>query len=274
MYLSSDSKKPLYSFTKCRKKQPNWQRSHSHRLKSSHSVPDDLYLRPANPPTTQRPAPPPWRMPCSPAEDPSPLWDSRQWQSWVSGQVRANSHKPWPPPPTSRPTPCSTAVQDISGDASLETTVKYVTLITVCKHTEPEEISGNDGEEEETVLRVATATSDGRGSCWTLIRIGGYEVLESRRLCHSQGDCSTTTPLHTQLNKSYFKVFSGCSASNASSPHQISSWSHKKCARKWSQYVLLCADLVTPKQGQGQQKWYKIVEVNGPYMHGRNEQIW
>ena len=58
----------------------------------------------------------------------------------------------------------------------------------MCKHTEPEVISGNDGEEEETVFRVATATSDGEGSCLTLIRSGGYEVLESKRLCHCQGD--------------------------------------------------------------------------------------
>ena len=58
----------------------------------------------------------------------------------------------------------------------------------MCKHTELEVISGNDGEEEETVFRVATAMSDGKRSRFTLICIRGYKVIESRRLCHSQGD--------------------------------------------------------------------------------------
>ena len=35
-----------------------------------------------------------------------------------------------------------------------------------------------------------------------------------------------------------------------------------------------CANLVNPKQGQGQSKWYKMVEVNGAYKHGRCERIW
>ena len=60
--------------------------------------------------------------------------------------------------------------------------VRYVTLSTVCKHTEPEVISGNDGEEEETVFGVAPATSGGGGSRRMLICIRGYEVIESRRL--------------------------------------------------------------------------------------------
>ena len=46
-----------------------------------------------------------------------------------------------------------------------------------------------------------------------------------------------------------------------------------KSARKWSPDVLLCADLVTPSQGQGQWKWYNIVEVNGAYQHGSYEKI-
>ena len=41
------------------------------------------------------------------------------------------------------------------------------------------------------------------------------------------------------------------------------------CGRKWSQYVLLCTDLVTPRQGKGQWKQYKMVDVNGAYKHGR-----
>ena len=75
-----------------------------------------------------------------------------------------------------------------------------MTLNTVCKHTEPEVISGNDGEEEETVLRVARATSDGEGSRLTLIRIGGYEVLESKRLCHSQGDFTQAVVMGVHVN--------------------------------------------------------------------------
>ena len=43
---------------------------------------------------------------------------------------------------------------------------------------------------------------------------------------------------------------------------------------KWSQKVLLHADLVTPRQGQGQWKWYQMVEVNGAYKHGRYEKVW
>ena len=37
---------------------------------------------------------------------------------------------------------------------------------------------------------------------------------------------------------------------------------------------MLYADLVTPSQGQGQWKWYKMEEVNGAYKHGRYEEIW
>ena len=32
--------------------------------------------------------------------------------------------------------------------------------------------------------------------------------------------------------------------------------------------------LVTPKQGKGQWKWYKMIEVNGAYKHGRYEKRW
>ena len=58
---------------------------------------------------------------------------------------------------------------------------------------------------------------------------------------------------------------------DASSPQQISSWSDEKCAKKWSQQVLFCADLVTPKQGHGQWKLYKMAEVSDGYKHGRHE---
>ena len=37
---------------------------------------------------------------------------------------------------------------------------------------------------------------------------------------------------------------------------------------------MLCADSVTPRQGQGQWKWYKMLEVNGAYKHDRYEKIW
>ena len=71
-----------------------------------------------------------------------------------------------------------------------------------------------------------------------------------------------------------FKVASGCSAWFALTSQQISSWLTEKCVRKWSQEVLFCAYLVTPRLGQGQWKWYKMVEVSGAYMHGRNENNW
>ena len=38
--------------------------------------------------------------------------------------------------------------------------------------------------------------------------------------------------------------------------------------------VLLCTELVTPRQGQGLWKWYKMVDVNGAYKKGRYEKIW
>ena len=76
------------------------------------------------------------------------------------------------------------------------------------------------------------------------------------------------------FNKSYSKLTSGCSAWIASSPHQISSQLDGKCGRKWSQQISLRADHVTPRQGEGQWKWYKMIEVNGAYKHGWYEQIW
>ena len=36
----------------------------------------------------------------------------------------------------------------------------------------------------------------------------------------------------------------------------------------------LCTDPVTLRQGQGQWKWYKMVDVDGAYKHGNNENIW
>ena len=50
--------------------------------------------------------------------------------------------------------------------------------------------------------------------------------------------------------------------------------SDEKYARKWSEQVLLHADLVTPSQGHGHGKWYQIVEVKGVYKHGRYEKNW
>ena len=35
------------------------------------------------------------------------------------------------------------------------------------------------------------------------------------------------------------------------------------------QEVLLCAGFVAPNQGQDHWQWYKMVEVNGAYKHGR-----
>ena len=53
------------------------------------------------------------------------------------------------------------------------------------------------------------------------------------------------------------KIVSGCSTSNALSPHQISSHYIEKCVRKWSQHIMLCADLVTLRQCQGHWQWHK-----------------
>ena len=76
------------------------------------------------------------------------------------------------------------------------------------------------------------------------------------------------------FTKSYSTAVLGCSAWITSSSHHISFWSAEKCRRKLSQKILLCTDLVTPRQGQGQWKWYKMVEVNGAYKQGRYENIW
>ena len=65
------------------------------------------------------------------------------------------------------------------------------------------------------------------------------------------------------------KVALGCSTWIVSVPDQIRCWPVEKCARKWSQVVLLCADLVSPNLSQGQWKWYKVVEVNDAYKYGR-----
>ena len=47
----------------------------------------------------------------------------------------------------------------------------------------------------------------------------------------------------------------------------------KSVEEKWSQKVLLCADLVTPRQRQGQWKWYKKVDVNGAYRYSRHDKF-
>ena len=44
--------------------------------------------------------------------------------------------------------------------------------------------------------------------------------------------------------------------------------------RKWTQHILLSADLMTLIQDVGHQKWEKMVEVNGAYTHRKRETIW
>ena len=44
-----------------------------------------------------------------------------------------------------------------------------------------------------------------------------------------------------------------------------------KVCQKMKPTGLLCADLVTPRQDQGQWKWYKMVEDNDAYKHGMKE---
>ena len=84
-------------------------------------------------------------------------------------------------------------------------------------------------------------------------------------------DAVCKTGIISFVSTSYSNVVSGCSAHIAPSLHQISSWSGEKCGRKWSQEVLLCADLVTPRQGKGQWKQYKLLEVKC-LKYGRYEQ--
>ena len=74
-----------------------------------------------------------------------------------------------------------------------------------------------------------------------------------------------------RIIKSHSKIVSEISAWISSTPYHISTWSIEMCARKWSQEVFLSADLVTPRTGQSQWKWYKMVEVNGACKHGRYE---
>ena len=44
--------------------------------------------------------------------------------------------------------------------------------------------------------------------------------------------------------------------------------------REKDQYILLCTDLMTPMQGQGQWTKYKMVEVNGACRQCRYEKHW
>ena len=77
--------------------------------------------------------------------------------------------------------------------------------------------------------------------------------------------------------KSHSKAVSGYWDWIPLTPYPISSWSLEKCAKKkkkWGLEVLPCTDFVTPSQGQGQWKWYKMEEINGAYKHGKCEQIW
>ena len=65
----------------------------------------------------------------------------------------------------------------------------------------------------------------------------------------------------------------GCSAWITSIPFQTLYWLVEKCvcgAGGGSQEVLLCADLVTTSQDQGQWKWHTLVEVNSTNDRGRN----
>ena len=74
--------------------------------------------------------------------------------------------------------------------------------------------------------------------------------------------------------KLHWKVVLGCSSWIASLPHQISSHSVEKCARRWNRKVLLYADHLTPSQGHGHRKRYTMVEVNCACEHGRYERFW
>ena len=56
--------------------------------------------------------------------------------------------------------------------------------------------------------------------------------------------------------------------------YQNFSLSFEKCARKWSQEVLPCTDIVAPSQVQGHWQWHNLVEVNGAYIHGMDENNW
>ena len=47
-----------------------------------------------------------------------------------------------------------------------------------------------------------------------------------------------------------------------------------KIWRKWSQQVLLCADLASHRQDQRQWKWHKMVEVTDAYKQGMYGTIW
>ena len=47
-----------------------------------------------------------------------------------------------------------------------------------------------------------------------------------------------------------------------------------KCGKKQCQEVLLCTDLVTPRQSQGQWNWYQMVQVIGAYKRGGYGKIW
>ena len=77
--------------------------------------------------------------------------------------------------------------------------------------------------------------------------------------------------------KPHSKIASGCSAWSVST-YYISLWSVEKCVRKWSQEVLLRADLAAPRQGHIliQWKWYKMVEVKCAYnyMAGMKKNCW
>ena len=52
------------------------------------------------------------------------------------------------------------------------------------------------------------------------------------------------------------------------------SWKVCEKFKKWNQQVLLCAELATRSQGQGQWKANKIAEANGAYKHGWKETRW
>ena len=81
--------------------------------------------------------------------------------------------------------------------------------------------------------------------------------------------CQTADISHISIN--LFKSNLPMLSLNCFITTSISSWWDEKCARKWSQQVLLCAGIVTPRQDDSQWNWYKMVEVSDTCKHGRYE---
>ena len=85
--------------------------------------------------------------------------------------------------------------------------------------------------------------------------------------------------MHAKLNFCYMQsekqhectstVALECSTWSTSTPHQISSYLVKSCARKWSLHDLFSTDLVTRRRGEGHWKWHEMVKVKDVQKHGR-----